>query len=286
MARGTILIIDDEVDIATILERRLSGEGFRVLVINDTVEVIPKVKVFVPDLILLDISLPGMDGIEVKKRLNADRETADIPVIFLTAKADIESKVKGFQLNAEDYVTKPYDFQELLVRIEAAMNRAIIAKMAITDALTGLQNAHSFRSNLELFFNIARRYGRIFSIAVIDVDEFKAVNDKYGHPGGDEVLRAIAGVLQTVFRRSDVLIRYGGDEFVVLMPESNEAQASAALNRLRDQIGKKRIPVGANEEITVGLSMGMASYRKDLKSPDDMFEIADKKMYEEKTGKK
>lgn len=287
MSKGTIMIIDDEPDLAAVLEKRLSDAGFRVSMFGEGAEAISKLKGVMPDLILLDIMMPGMNGLEVKKLLNAEKETSEIPVIFLSSRADVQSKIDGLKLRAEDYVTKPYDFPELLARIDAAIVRKRhFDQIAMTDALTGLQNVYAFRSKLELFFDIAQRYGRVFSMSMIDVDDFKKINDTYGHSAGDEVLKIVAETMRRVFRKPDVLIRYGGDEFVILLPESNDLQASSAISRLKRGLEENEIGIGGDREIRISISVGIATYRKGLRSSDELFEEADKKMYEDKQQKK
>lgn len=288
MKKGRILVADDEADIATILARRLIDAGYEVSIVSDPTAVLQQAKMLMPDLILLDIMMPGMNGIEVKKHLNEEKTTAEIPVIFLTAKATADDVVKGFRLRADDYIPKPFEMPELLVRIEAVISRRrYFEEIAMKDAMTGLQNVRVFKSKLQLFFDIAQRYGRVFSVAVLDIDGFKKINDTFGHTAGDRILKEFSNVMTGIFRRPDVLVRYGGDEFVVLLPESNEAQSAIAIGRLRKSLEGKSFEVSEDgEKISVTFSAGISTYHGDLKNATELFEQADRNMYAEKLSKK
>ncbi|HNV87008.1 MAG TPA: diguanylate cyclase [Candidatus Omnitrophota bacterium] len=286
--KGRILVADDEADIATILARRLIDAGYEVSIVSDPTAVLQQAKMLMPDLILLDIMMPGMNGIEVKNHLNEEKTTAEIPVIFLTAKATADDVVKGFRLRADDYIPKPFEMPELLVRIEAVISRRrYFEEIAMKDAMTGLQNVRVFKSKLQLFFDIAQRYGRVFSVAVLDIDGFKKINDTFGHTAGDRILKEFSNVMTGIFRRPDVLVRYGGDEFVVLLPESNEAQSAIAIGRLRKSLEGKSFEVSEDgEKISVTFSAGISTYHGDLKNATELFEQADRNMYAEKLSKK
>lgn len=288
MKKGKILVVDDEPDISAILAKRLTDAGFEVSVISDPTSVLEQTKNLMPDLILLDIMMPGMTGIEVKKQLNEEKVTAEIPVIFLTAKATAEDVVKGFHLRADDYIPKPFEMPELLVRIEAVISRRrYFEEIAMKDAMTGLQNVRVFKSKLQLFFDIAQRYGRVFSVAVLDIDDFKKINDTLGHSAGDRILKEFSRMMTLIFRRPDVLVRYGGDEFVILLPESNESQAAIAIERLRKSLEGKLFEVDdEGNKIPMTFSVGIATYHGDLKGATELFEQADRKMYAEKLSKK
>ncbi len=285
--KGVILIIDDEVDVVKVLTNRLTKAGYDVASAKDGFEGLARAKEVLPDVILLDVMMPGLDGMEVKLKLNEDDRFPEIPVIFLTAKGELSDKVAGLQLGADDYVTKPFEFEELLARIESVIGRRRhYEKIAVTDSLTGLSNAHVFKKELRTFFNLARRYKRLFSLAVIDIDGFKKINDTYGHKTGDLVLKMIAQILKQVFRESDILVRYGGDEFVVLLAETTEEQAEAAVDRLRKKMSDAKIIMEETARtIPFSVSVGFATYHKDLPDESKIFELADQRMYQEKESK-
>lgn len=279
-----ILITDDNEEILEILDKVLSGEKYQVLKASRGEEALIKVKEEKPDLIILDITMPGMDGIEVKAKLNEDTSTASIPVIFLTSRATTSDKVAGFNLGIDDYITKPFEFEELLARIKSALNRRkFYEEISMSDGLTGLYNVHYFKKEFDLFFNIAKRYKKVFSLAIVDVDNFKEINDNYGHAVGDFTLKKVSSIMKKTLRKSDILMRYGGDEFIIILPESDEDQAVRAMERVREKIKDKVFVFkDTGAKITFSISIGVAGYRDSLKNETQMLELADNRMYEDK----
>ncbi len=286
--KGTILIVEDEPAYAMVLEKRLSLEGYRCVTAGDGLEGLRKARATMPDLILLDMMLPSLDGREVKRKLNEEDYTAAIPVIFLTSQSATKDKVEGLGLGAVDYVSKPFDFPELLARLEAAIGRRRnYEKAASTDPFTGLQNQLFFRRQLHFSFEIARRYKRPFALTVLDVDDLKAMNDSYGHAAGDRVIRSVADVMRKVFRQADLLIRYGGDEFVVLFPETDLEKAEAALERFRKAVSAEEVELPEKGfSLRYAVSAGTVAYQEHFRSPEEIFEEADQRMYRQKHLKK
>lgn len=286
--KGRILIVEDEADIARLLKQRLTARQYECFIAVNGEEALIQAQSAMPDLILLDLMLPLMDGFEVKRRLNEDERTAPIPVIFLTARDDVHDKVTGLSLDAADYVCKPFEFAELFARIESAVRRRrYYEQQASTDPLTGLNNLLFFKKQLHHHFETAARYNRPFSLAVIDIDNFKGINDAFGHTAGDAVMRSLAGIMKEVFRKADIPIRYGGDEFVVLFPETQLEEAISSLKRLEEAVEKDLVALRSGEQkrIRYSISAGAAGFDKRFHSPEDFFEAADKKMYEQKTAK-
>jgi two-component system cell cycle response regulator len=289
MEKRTILIADDERDIVAALEKKLTEAGYEICTAHDGYAALSKARVVNPDLILLDIMIRGMHGIEIKKRLALEEATVNIPVIFLTDKSTTDQKIKDYLLKADDYFMKPFNLPEVVARIDAiATRRKQYEQLFMTDALTGLNNLHVFKKNFEAFFNVARRYKRVFSIAVIDVNDFKAINDTWGHPVGDLVLKTIADCMKKEFREPDLLIRYGGDEFVILFPETGEKQAVEAVERLRAKVAGLGVPAarGGPDQIFFTISAGAASFHEHCKRPEELFHLADQRMYVDKKRQK
>lgn len=278
--KDCILIVDDDPGIVSILKEQIHQAGYEVLAATTGHEAVDLAKKHLPNLILLDVTMPGMDGLEVKKRLNQDESTEEIPVIFLTANATTEDKVKGLQLKPDDYVTKPFEPSELLARIHSVMSRRKrYEHIAMTDALTGLGNQHVFKIKIRWLFEMAKRYGRIFSVVVIDINEFKSINDTWGHSMGDLALKQFGETLSRTLRAVDIPLRYGGDEFVILLPESNEKEAYRAMDRLRDEVQATPLTSPDGKKMTLSFSLGIATYQNDLGSASELFEKADKEMY-------
>lgn len=282
--KGLILVVDDEADISELLAKKLTVAGYKVEVARNGREGLDKVSSLRPDLILLDVVMPGHDGLWVKQQLNENEFTANVPVIFLTAKSATHDKVTGLGLHADDYVTKPFQFAELLARIEAILERRrYYENLSMTDGLTGLQNVHAFKKHLRVFFEMSKRYKRTFSLAVVDIDNLKAVNDRYGHRAGDFAIRTVADVMKQTFRQPDILLRYGGDEFAIILPESSTTEAWVALKRFREKFEDQAFHFeDSREPIKISLSIGMAAYSDLMESEEELFERADKNMYEDK----
>ena len=283
-----ILVVDDEIDIIRVLEARFNYLGFQVFTASDGKTALQIARQESPDLILLDIMMPGMDGLEVKEQLNRSSITTDIPVIFLTAREQTASKLEGFQLGADDYITKPFNPEELMARVNTAINRKkYYEKMAMTDGLTGLYNIHYFQKEFSFLFQVAKRYSKTFSLALIDVDDFKAINDTHGHAAGDFVLKTLAALLEEILRKTDVCVRYGGDEFVVIFPEEGEKEAVAGMNRVSQRIQKKAFVFeDLGKGISFSISYGVVEFQKQFESEMQMFDLADAKLYEDKKHKR
>ncbi len=231
-----VLVIDDEESIHKLVVARLRPEGLEVISEFDGERGIERAVSGQPDVILLDIGLPNVDGFEVCRRLKEHPSTRNIPIIFLTGTTDTESKVRGLDLGAVDYVTKPFDQVELRARVRAALRtkrlQDILEQQSFLDGLTGLWNRSYLDRRLEAELNVARRYGRPLTLVLADVDHFKRVNDSYGHLFGDIVLQGIAEGLRAYARRSDIVARYGGEEFAILLTDTTLASRRPRLGAL------------------------------------------------------
>lgn len=212
-----VLVVDDDVDIARFLEINLKLEGFDVIVAHDGREALDAVAEQLPDLILTDVMMPGVDGVELCRRLRADAATANIPIIMLTAKNLSADKVVGLTAGADDYMLKPFDTLELIARVRSTMRRN--AEMRAVSPLTGLPG--NTRIDLELSARLSS--GEQFALCYLDIDNFKAFNDCYGFIRGDEVIMLLASSLKTVVGASDdpraFVGHVGGDDFVLLCSE-------------------------------------------------------------------
>jgi diguanylate cyclase (GGDEF)-like protein len=288
MEKRSILIADAEHTFVSELEKNLTAAGYDIHVARDGYSALTKARVVAPDLILLDLMIGGLRGLEVKNRLNLEPATVNIPVIFLTDHATSDDKIQGFNLKAEDVVAKSFlNLPELLARLDSLSTRYRERDQElVTDPLSGLNNLHVFKRTLTQLFNVAHRYKRPFSLAVLDLDDLKPINDNHGHATGDQAIRAVAQCMKRSFRETDILIRYGGDEFVILFPESGEKEAKEGVDRFRANIAALTIPVGAKESIGLATSVGLAAYDDTMRRPMDLFEKADKRMYDEKSAKK
>jgi diguanylate cyclase (GGDEF)-like protein len=265
------MVVDDADDIRRLLEKRLGAAGYQVVSYASAVLALPEVVREDPDLILLDVNMPELDGWEACRLLS--QSNPDVPVIFLTAQGDVENRLTGFEAGARDYIVKPFHPAELLARVkavirersatEAAEKRAeTLEIMAITDALTGVANRRYFEIRYPEELERAARYGFDLSCLMIDIDHFKSINDTYGHATGDVVIREVAAVIKRAMRSIDFIARYGGEEFCALLPETDIAAALNIAERIREAIeavdlgdGRPRVTasLGAAAGVTNGL---------------------------------
>jgi diguanylate cyclase (GGDEF)-like protein len=260
-ATACVLAIDDSREVLDLLAVRLRPEGLRLVTATSYDEGLALANEAQPDLILLDVDMPGATGLDLCRRLKSDATTVAIPVIFLTGSSDIETKVHGFDLGAVDYVTKPFHPAELRARVRAAlrMKRAqdMLMQRAQVDALTGLRNRAYLDERLAEEIASSSRTGRPLSLVMIDLDLFKSLNDSYGHPFGDLVLQRVGDTLGRSIRPGDVACRYGGEELAVILPDTNIAGAHAMAERFREQIKALELsPRG--KRVIVTASFGVA----------------------------
>ncbi len=288
--KETVLVIDDDPRIADLVAFHLEG-------VVDTVEVSSTgesgVRLAVqspPDLVLLDIEMPGIDGFEACRQLKADPTTRDIPIIFLTGDGQTHHKVKALDSGGTDYVTKPFEVVDLQARVRAAlrMKRMIdlLRFQAQIDPLTGLGNRAVLDESLAASVAEYQRRGLSFGFCLIDLDHFKKVNDRYGHLAGDEVLRVVGQTVKSHLRPYDVASRFGGEEFSVLLRNLERRDAEEAIARLLDDIRGLRISV-LTESIEITASAGLAAYcdtddHGPALSADVVIRAADMALYEAK----
>jgi diguanylate cyclase (GGDEF)-like protein len=279
-----ILIIDDSPDARDIAKARLDPEGHSILFARDGASGLASAASQNPDLILLDVDMPDLSGFEVCRRLKEDPALSGIPVIFVSGSGDISDRIKGLDLGAVDYVTKPFDAFELRARVRAALRtkwlQDLLRDRAMIDPLTELANRRAFDNRLEQEWARASRYALRLAMIMMDVDHFKNVNDEHGHQVGDEVLRQVARRFHMGFRQSDLLFRYGGDEFTLLLPETTAAYALELAERLR--LGLCMEPVLASGmRLDVTASFGVAD-NNGLDKAEQLVAAADESLYQAK----
>ena len=258
----TILTIDDLMESHLMLEMCLKPEGWdihRALTARDGLH---KARTLQPDLIILDLNMPELNGFELCQLLQADPNTALIPIIFLTAEDDIKTKVKGLDLGAVDYVTKPFNVAELRARFRAVLrtkrHQDLLTTHAQIDTLTGLWNRAHFDQQLSKIFPAERYNGQLVCIALLDLDHFKKINDTYGHPFGDRVLQAVGESLNASLRSSDIACRYGGEEFVIILNKASLHGGLSAAQRMRERLAALDLrPKG--ERVPITASFGVVS---------------------------
>jgi diguanylate cyclase (GGDEF)-like protein len=293
-AAATILIADDSMVVRAVLRAHLEEVGYTVLEADGGPAALDQCRRSAPDVILLDIEMPGQDGYEVLAELKADAELQDIPVVFLTSRTGMEDVVAGLDGGAHDYLKKPFEPPELVARVAAAVHvkklqdqlrerNVELDRVSRTDALTGLHNRRHLEEELERQHGIARRHDDPLCLLLLDIDHFKNVNDTYGHPAGDLVLREFALRLSGQIRLEDVAGRWGGEEFLVILPRTDLVGALGVGDRIR--LATARTPVvAAGQDILVTVSGGCAL--GPAAGPDELVAQVDLRLYEAKaTGR-
>ena len=280
-----MLVIDDSELIHRMIRVRLQNENMEIHSARSFSKGIGLARRIDPDVILMDIELgmdETMDGFEALAELKSDAETRDAPVIFISASTETMDRVRALELGAIDFVCKPFEVVELKARVRSALRVRslvrVLSKKARIDGLTGLWNRSYFDSRMQDEIAAAARHGRPLSLVICDLDHFKQLNDRHGHPFGDEVLERFAQLLGAG-RPSDVCCRYGGEEFGVILPDTDQNQAMQAAERIRASIELERWPL--NPELRVTASFGVVQYHVDLDAPG-MVELADKALYQAK----
>ncbi len=283
-----VLIIDDDPASVALARQWLKKDGHGIVTAADGEEGLSRAAGEEPDLILLDVHMPGMNGFQVCERLKADSRLRNIPVIFLSAADETREKVKGLDLGAVDYVTKPFDRFELPARVRAALRtkrlQDLLTVYSEIDSLTEVYNRRVLMERLEQEWNRTRRYSTTVAFIMCDIDHFKAVNDTHGHPTGDQVLERIATLLRKSVRSSDMVGRYGGEEFGIIMVNADRDSAASAAERYRWKIESMDLH-SRKGEFRVTVSFGVADSRgKD--SVNQLVTAADRALYKAKeTGR-
>jgi diguanylate cyclase (GGDEF)-like protein len=283
MKQSKVLIVDDCQTNIALLKGNLKRMGLKSIPATNGEDAIALARTEKPDLILLDVMMPDMNGFEVCKALKSDHHTDSIPVIFISAKDQPVDKIKGLKYGAIDYVSKPFDSGELRARIGVVLRiielQKKILSLANTDELTGLINRRHFFEIFERELLQAKMKGQSLTIVMVDIDHFKYTNDTYGHLAGDEILKQMGKILLENTYPLDITARYGGEEFIILMPDTSPEQAAKAAEKLRQVIDDYQWNIQGNE-ITVTISAGLfAANSKDIRSLEDVIKKADKAMY-------
>lgn len=287
----TILIIDDAKENIIVLSRLLKSQG-NVMFAQSGEEGLRLALQSVPELILLDISMPGLDGFEVLMHLKQEQATADIPVIFITGIPDSDTEEKGLTLGAVDYITKPFapavvkarvrhqlKLQRLTLALKTA--NAQLTLQAMTDPLTGAHNRRYFIDMLKNELVRTRRYQHPASLMVIDIDRFKEINDGFGHDIGDQVIIEVVKISSDILRTNDVFSRFGGEEFTILLPETSLEEATSIAERLCTKIADTQINT-PQKQIYFTVSAGVTQFEADDNTPEKILKRADIALYQAK----
>jgi two-component system cell cycle response regulator len=289
---GTVLIADDSIVIRAVVRSGLADEGYQFEEAVDGVAALEQCRREPPDVVLLDIEMPGLDGYQVLSQLKSDAALKNIPVVFLTSRSGMADIVAGLRGGAHDYLKKPFEPAELLARVGSAMHvkklqdqleqrNAELDRISRTDGLTGLFNRRHLNEELVRRQEDARRHGDSVGVLLFDIDHFKRINDTYGHPAGDLVLRAFAERMGLGLRAGDIAGRWGGEEFLVILPRTDLAGALEVAERVRTAIEAAPVTV-AGQKISVRVSGGCALGPGE--SADAVIHLADQCLYRAKSA--
>jgi diguanylate cyclase (GGDEF)-like protein len=296
-----ILIVEDEPNSRFLLETYLSSVGYEIRSARSGEEALKKISEESPDAVILDVLLPRMDGYEVCRRLKKSETTRFIPIVLATALRGDEERIKGIEAGADDFINKPFNRVELITRIKSLLRikrlndaleqkieelekaREKLRHLAVTDGLTSLYNYRAFRRQLKLEISRSQRFDLPFSLLMMDIDNFKQYNDRFGHPSGDRMLKKIAQLLQSMTRDVDCLARYGGDEFILILSGTNKKSAEIVAEKLRKAVEKLSSPLLKRSGMRpITLSIGIASFPEDTEDGETLIKYTDKTLYKAK----
>src|SRR5262245_40579340 len=299
--RFRILVVDDDADSVDLLNRWLAMEGYDVTTARDGAEALQAIASQGPDLVLLDLLIPAPEGLQVIRTVKRDRAMSTVLIVVMTVKRDVKTKIEALKTGADDFIVKPFHFDELDAVMRASLkkrylytslekaNRQLrdanekLLKLSVTDDRTNLLNDRYLRRRLAEEFKRARRYGTPLSLMMIDLDHFKQVNDKYGHDCGDQILAEFAKVLLANAREIDIVGRYGGEEFLIILPNTDGIRAAVVAERVR-KAAEEHVYRHREFLVRITVSIGLASIpaNQSLRTETDFIRAADAALYRAK----
>jgi diguanylate cyclase (GGDEF)-like protein len=295
--KGKLLLVEDSDAQGAHIRATLQRQGYDVVWAKSGIEGLKLARIEKPDLIVLDVVMQDMDGLAVCRWLKMSSESRDIPIIMLTVRGELQERVEGLNVGADDYLPKPFADEELDARIFAALrvkatehelkkrNNELesmlhhVEALAITDPLTGLYNRRRFDDVLRREFAVTRRYGAPLCCLMVDVDHFKRINDLYGHDAGDRVLAGVATRLGSRLREVDLASRFGGEEFAILLPQTPKQGAQVVAERIAAVVRGEHFEF-SDGSASVTVSVGVAESR-DVSgtAPEALVKAADTALY-------
>ncbi|MDZ7599588.1 MAG: response regulator [Desulfobacterales bacterium] len=293
----TLLIVEDSASDAKLIRSLLNNLPCNILTAQSGEEALSICRNRKVDVMILDLMLPGLDGYGVVKQIKEKAATQVIQIIVVTSLQDIDSKVKGFEFGVDDFLVKPIHFNEFLARVNSLLKKKAYhdklmgsfeaaVQAAITDKLTGVYNSGYFQHCLKNELKRANRHHHPVSLLMMDIDDFKQVNDRHGHLAGDAVLQAIAAQIGGSIRDIDILARYGGDEFAIILPFTQQKNAAAVAERIRRAIAEFAFTVNEQTSLNISVSIGLAEYAIGAETAQEVIHRADRALYATKSDRK
>ncbi|MBN2383110.1 diguanylate cyclase [bacterium] len=278
--RYRILLLDDDVEMTLMLKIFLENNDYEVITATDATEALNIIEEVLPDLIICDIMMPNIDGFEFRSIIWQDPDLQLVPFIFITALTRAEYRQKAFEVFADDYIIKPFNLDELLVRIQSKLKKySLYQDMIRYDSLTNIFSRRFIMTLLNKEIEQAKRHERSVSLSILDLDNFKSYNDTYGHPVGDFLLQHFTKAIQDNIRKYDLLGRFGGEEFIIIMPETTKKQAFGSLDRLKEKLS---LETYTEDKIALTFSGGIATFPDDGLDGKSLLLSADKALYHAK----
>ncbi|HVK56004.1 MAG TPA: diguanylate cyclase [Burkholderiales bacterium] len=276
-----VLIVDDTEPLAHHHAVTLQSAGIFTDIVTDPMKLLSHLMDFRPDLVLMDMYMPGCTGAELAAVIRQFEDYISVPIVFLSTERDLDKQLTAMQIGGDDFLTKPIEPAHLIAAISSRLRRYRILRSHMDqDSLTGLLNHGAVRKHLSLEVARAARQNDFFCFVMIDLDHFKSVNDTYGHPAGDRVLQCLAELLKKRLRKSDVIGRVGGEEFAIILPHTKGADAVTVLNAIRESFSGVR-QYADGKEFTVTFSCGVGEYRKG-ENTESIYAWADQALYQAK----
>ncbi|TCV84161.1 diguanylate cyclase [Sulfurirhabdus autotrophica] len=280
-----VLIVDDSPSLASFYALTLQSAGMETLVVTDPFKMLDAISDFTPELILLDMYMPGCSGMELAKIIRQQESLVSTPIVFLSAETNMDKQLEAMQFGADDFLTKPIQADHLISAVTSKVQRyRTLRTFMVRDSLTGLLNHTKTKEELDVEIMRAERQKSMLVFAMIDIDFFKKVNDTYGHATGDRVIKSLSRLLQQRLRKTDIIGRYGGEEFAVVLRDTDGPSAFTALDNIRkafEQIAQYSESGGENFSVT--FSCGLAEFPGFSNAPE-ISNAADKALYEAKRG--
>jgi len=276
-----VMIVDDSVAVANYHATVLEQVGMKVKIVHNPLKAAEELPEFNPDLILIDIYMPECNGMELAKVIRQIDAFVSIPIVFLSTEKDLDTQLFAMNLGGDDFLTKPIQPEHLISSVNSRIRRSLMLRnFMIRDSLTGLLNHTAIKDQLDGEVARAKRQNKPLSFAMIDIDNFKRVNDNYGHPAGDRVIKSLARLLKQRLSANDLVGRYGGEEFAVILVDTEGAAALKVLDTIRNDFSQLRL-VADEKEFSASFSCGIAEVTK---SPDanGLCDAADKALYKAK----
>jgi two-component system cell cycle response regulator len=289
--RSTILVVDDSPTTSATLSAAFASEGYAVELAADGATALRLAASQPIDLVVLDVEMPGMDGLQVLRLVRAAQTRRYLPVLMLSGNSDKKARLTALKLGADDFLHKPWDAEELLARtaqclavrkrVDALISEsAELHRLSVTDGLTQIANHRSFQEKLREEFRRSQRYDDPLSLILLDIDHFKSLNDRFGHQMGDQVLREVAASVKRSVRETDFVARYGGEEFGIILPKTPLAGSLTVAERVWQDLASLRISGGT---VRVTASFGVATFpHRAIGAADQLLRIADEALYRSK----